>query len=257
MKRAITRLIFDFDQGVEWTFDAPDPCKPLHAVVDYEPKKSLIVRSGHGKLVPVAKLYVEIDPNAPPRKRRYVALPEHRILEHAGPLTFVAMFTNPETNLRVAIYEVPAEQPQLDDSRCAVCAWPLEDSASKGCTRGNCSQRPRPENLYDPERAKREFHELVKPAGEATQPFRAGDVVEVLVGTCAGERWVVACYDAERDVAHIAGYPDSAVPDASVQLRVVELATDEQHAQMIVDVLASSGPRRAVIEAIQARGGTP
>jgi hypothetical protein len=167
MKRiAITRLILNLDEGVEWGFDVPDPCKPLHAVVDYEPKKSVIVRAGHGKLVPVAKLYVEIDPDAPLRKRRYVALPERRVLEHAGPLTFVAMFTNPETNLRVAIYEVPAKQPQLDDNRCAVCAWPLEDI--KGCTRGNCSQRPRPENLYDPERAKREFHELVKPAGEVT-----------------------------------------------------------------------------------------
>jgi hypothetical protein len=253
MKRSITRLIFDFDEGLEWTFDAPDPCKPLHAVVDYEPKKSVIVRAGQGKLVPVAKLYVEIDPDAPLRKRRYVALPERRILDHAGPLTFVAMFTNPVTNLRVAIYEVPAGVPQLDDNRCAVCAWPLEDI--KGCTRGNCSQRPPPANLYDPERAKREFHELVKPAN-VTQPFRAGDVVNG-VGRHSDEHWVIACYDAERDVAHIAGYPDSAVPDASVQLRIVERATDDRHAQMIVDVLASSGPRRAALEAIQARGGTP
>lgn len=42
------------------------------------------------------------------------------------------------------------------DSRCAVCGWPLAESADKGCTRGNCSMRPRPEKLYAPERAARE-----------------------------------------------------------------------------------------------------
>lgn len=43
-----------------------------------------------------------------------------------------------------------------DDSRCAVCAWPLAASIEEGCTRGNCSHRPRPERLYAPERAAKE-----------------------------------------------------------------------------------------------------
>lgn len=43
-----------------------------------------------------------------------------------------------------------------DDSRCAVCAWPLQPFPQSGCTRGNCAQRPRPDRLYAPERAERE-----------------------------------------------------------------------------------------------------
>lgn len=41
-------------------------------------------------------------------------------------------------------------------SRCAVCGWTLADSIDKGCIRGNCSLRPRPEKLYAPERAAKE-----------------------------------------------------------------------------------------------------
>jgi hypothetical protein len=43
-----------------------------------------------------------------------------------------------------------------DDSRCAVCGWPLTTDIKDGCVRGNCSQRPRPERLYAPERAAKE-----------------------------------------------------------------------------------------------------
>ena len=46
--------------------------------------------------------------------------------------------------------------PTKDDSRCAVCGWPLAESADKGCVRGNCSLRPIPDNWYDEERARRE-----------------------------------------------------------------------------------------------------
>jgi len=42
-----------------------------------------------------------------------------------------------------------------DKNRCAVCGWPLAESVTKGCVRGNCSQRPMPEadNYYDRERS--------------------------------------------------------------------------------------------------------
>lgn len=47
-----------------------------------------------------------------------------------------------------------------DESRCAVCGWPLKERVEDGCTRGNCSHRPRPERLYAPERAAREWQAL-------------------------------------------------------------------------------------------------
>lgn len=35
------------------------------------------------------------------------------------------------------------------EGRCPVCGWPLEDSADKGCTPGNCSERPLPKERAD------------------------------------------------------------------------------------------------------------
>lgn len=43
-----------------------------------------------------------------------------------------------------------------DSSRCAVCGWPLQESADEGCIRGNCSMRPRPGKLYNIVRAETE-----------------------------------------------------------------------------------------------------
>lgn len=50
--------------------------------------------------------------------------------------------------------------PLDDETRCAVCAWPLAESASDGCTRGSCSHRPPPARQYSPERAAREFENV-------------------------------------------------------------------------------------------------
>lgn len=41
--------------------------------------------------------------------------------------------------------------------RCAICGWPLAESARKGCVRGNCSLRPFPDYFYDPVRALAEY----------------------------------------------------------------------------------------------------
>jgi hypothetical protein len=40
-------------------------------------------------------------------------------------------------------------------NRCAVCGWTLVADREHGCVRGDCSMRPRPERLFDPERAKK------------------------------------------------------------------------------------------------------
>lgn len=49
-----------------------------------------------------------------------------------------------------------------DRNRCAVCGWGLADSRETGCVRGDCSMRPRPENLYDLARAEREADNMRK-----------------------------------------------------------------------------------------------
>lgn len=58
----------------------------------------------------------------------------------------------------------PVEGPvPLDPNRCAACGWPLKENAADGCVRANCSQRPHPVRLYDPERFELERAEAAKP----------------------------------------------------------------------------------------------
>lgn len=44
----------------------------------------------------------------------------------------------------------------VENDRCAICGWPLADTQEKGCLRGDCSHRPRPDIIYDPYRARLE-----------------------------------------------------------------------------------------------------
>ena len=77
-----------------------------------------------------------------------------RVLATAGPLG------EAQADLWAALgLSIDEERARLNadiDSRCAVCGWTLAESADKGCVRGNCSYRPRPEKLYAPARAARE-----------------------------------------------------------------------------------------------------
>lgn len=45
---------------------------------------------------------------------------------------------------------------RMDDSRCAVCGWPLDPTGAM-CLRGSCSQRPLPKVAADPVRAVAEY----------------------------------------------------------------------------------------------------
>lgn len=91
----------------------------------------------------------------------------------------------------------------------------------------------------------------------APQPFRAGDVVAVKAGPCAGERWLVAVYDAKRDEAWIAGWPETLVTKATKAVELVEAATDEQHQRMCEDVERSGGARASALKIVRERGGMP
>ncbi len=63
-----------------------------------------------------------------------------------------------------ALLATPQEPPALrDDSRCAICGWPLAETTKAGCVRGNCSMRPFPEYYYDPTRAQREYKSPLPP----------------------------------------------------------------------------------------------
>lgn len=95
------------------------------------------------------------------------------------------------------------------------------------------------------------------------QPFRAGDTVRVKLGPCADERWVVAVYEADKDVAWIAGWPCTMISKASEAVVLERAATDEQHREMVANVARMQGdhgggdPRRGALERVQATGGVP
>lgn len=73
-----------------------------------------------------------------------------------GLLTRMGNVVAEVSRLREAVS--PPRAPQADDeSRCAICGWPLKAMVSEGCVRGNCSMRPFPEYAYAPERAAREY----------------------------------------------------------------------------------------------------
>ena len=61
----------------------------------------------------------------------------------------------------IALAKEEAPRDILDPNRCAVCGWPLATSREEGCVSGSCSLRPRPERLYDSERALREHQEMI------------------------------------------------------------------------------------------------
>jgi hypothetical protein len=52
---------------------------------------------------------------------------------------------------------------QSDETRCAVCGWPLGDEPAQ-CRRGDCSFRPRPERLFDAARAAAEARRSFTPS---------------------------------------------------------------------------------------------
>lgn len=95
------------------------------------------------------------------------------------------------------------------------------------------------------------------------QPFRAVDVVEVPLGPHKGEKWVVAVYDVRTDTAYIAGWPCTMVTKATEALRLVERASDEEHAEMVDSVPKMHGdhgegdPRRQALEHVLAAGVRP
>ena len=67
-----------------------------------------------------------------------------------------------------------------DETRCAVCGWPVVDQTMRGCVRGNCSMRPFPQWFYAPERAAREYRQdLTRFDRRATLPPDTEPIMEI------------------------------------------------------------------------------
>jgi hypothetical protein len=71
----------------------------------------------------------------------------------------------------LGLVEPLPQEAQDDESRCAVCGWPLAATAPDGCVRGNCSMRPLPSRWYATERARRESS---SPAPQGETPNDGG-----------------------------------------------------------------------------------
>jgi hypothetical protein len=66
-------------------------------------------------------------------------------------------------------------RPQVED-HCAVCGWPLAENRDDGCRPGDCSMRPFPDHIFDPERANREYggrHKFAEGVAAPLEPITA------------------------------------------------------------------------------------
>ena len=92
---------------------------------------------------------------------RLVLLTEDGAAYIRGTGTELAGFAAQYHEARAALSPEPAQSTPKDNNRCAVCAWPLAESADKGCVRGNCSMRPFPDRAYEAERANKEYGKVI------------------------------------------------------------------------------------------------
>lgn len=88
--------------------------------------------------------------------------------------------------------------------RCAVCGWPLAESADKGCVRGNCSMRPIPDRIYDPVRANTEYGKNIFKVPAESSPKPAESLIErarakFTVREQSELSWIVECGDVFED----------------------------------------------------------
>jgi chromosome segregation ATPase len=80
--------------------------------------------------------------------------------EEASELECIEYAGDEIKRLKARVAELEREIAYLrGTNRCAVCGWTLAEDREHGCVRGDCSMRPRPEYLYDPERAAKEREE--------------------------------------------------------------------------------------------------
>lgn len=133
-----------------------------HVTID-NPKIAL--RGQGGGIVPAITLYFDPDEQRM-ETRRLVVIASGKggaaaAIEYDAALQPACVIVQPGSGIAFAVFDAAADATD-DESRCAVCAWPLAERIEDGCTRGNCSHRPRPERLYAPGRAAREFEQLMK-----------------------------------------------------------------------------------------------
>jgi len=98
----------------------------------------------------------------------------HYITEGDGTRRYRGMCA--AVNIRALQRPAPAAPAKIEDddeTRCAWCGWPLQDSIEKGCVRGNCSMRPLPLIPWKRERAKREAEQPASPAVQGKETHDA------------------------------------------------------------------------------------
>lgn len=104
MKLALGIMKFDLSTGNAFEFDVRDPGRPIHTFIEFEQQNLLL--PGKPKMNAVPSVVLEVNPSAPPRRRRFLMIPVDTQVDYPGELAFFAAFTNPHTGSIAALYEI-------------------------------------------------------------------------------------------------------------------------------------------------------
>lgn len=129
----LVSLKLDLSMGNVLEVELPDGWRVVHHLVTFEkPRIAMPGGSNTGETMPV--LILEVDPNAPKRRCRFVVLSLGASIETADVLTPIAGFTNPQNGQVIVVYVAPcppAEAVPDDSDRPAAVSGELAEREVK------------------------------------------------------------------------------------------------------------------------------
>ncbi len=123
MKLAIIQIKLDLARSSIVDHDLNDPAKPLHLSVGYDAPSPLLLRDKRPAPAPFPILTLQVDPSAPVRRHRYIALTTNLQVDTGDlgveRLDYVGTVINPNDGQLLALFEVPSEYIATMDAAAA------------------------------------------------------------------------------------------------------------------------------------------
>ena len=110
MQLALGIIVFDISNGNVLEFEMKDPGIPLHAFIIYQ-RPQIAVAGRQEVATPV--VLMQVDPDAPKRRRRFVALSTKTVIDSTkleppcDEMIYVATCIHPDNGMPIVIYEAP------------------------------------------------------------------------------------------------------------------------------------------------------
>jgi len=111
VKHALISIMLDIEKTNVVEVEIPDPGIVLHGHVVFVPESAIVMRRDTEPRIRAQPILIaQINPDAKPRRRRFVVLPGGQVLDTPDALTYRAMIVNPNDGRPFAVYEadIPA-----------------------------------------------------------------------------------------------------------------------------------------------------